>query len=247
MSLLFIIANHYHRRDAIFLARREWWPHGQSGAMNFAYASEISRNLESAKIHWKFENRWNPERWCSRSSRPLSVRPVIVAKLHHGTAGSRYPSSSSLHSLLDSPTARSGLCLEFSSCVQIQVMCRVTFALVAYTCILQRVSVYYYMLDKRNWPDPAILSSWGWSTATAAKYTLEGSRVLPPQYTCIVSLVRTCQSLKAWDSASCSRHIRRGVWLWKPLPGRFGANFSSYTGIQANGVQDVAWVLMPSW
>ena len=88
------------------------------------------------------------------SSRPLGVRPAIVAELHYGTVGSRYPSSSSLHSLLDS---RSGFCLEL--CVRIQVVCRVTFASVASTCALQRIIVYYYMLGNQYRPDPANLSS----------------------------------------------------------------------------------------
>jgi len=178
--------------------------------------------------------------------RSRSVLPSIVAEVHHRPACCPCPWSCFLNMLLD---PCSGLGPELTPCIQPRFGRALATMTSSYS--FRYINTHYallcsvYLLTSTN--PPTKLSCWGWSITTAAKYSFDERKILPPQYSCIASLVRTSQSLKTCERASCSSRTRRAVWLSNQALSRFGASLSSFAGIQANGIHDVAWVLTPSW
>ena len=195
------------------------------------------------------KNRWNPARLCSRSYwRPAGPSVCVLPSLLNSTTGRPAPGIP--------PDADFTVFRTLAVVLVLNVVSVSRYNLAGHSQrwhppvhynVLLRVIAYFNIETSIYKPDPANLSSWGWSTTTEAKYNLDKRRIFPPQYNCTASLVRTSQSLKTCANASCSRRSRRAVWLPNPLLGRPGANLLSYMGIHAKGIHEVGWVRTPSW
>ena len=107
------------------------------------------------------------------TSKSLSVGPAIIAELHHWSASSWYSCRRCFNCLYHS-CRRFG----FEFRIDIQVRLGRTLATMTSTYSLQRIITHYCIFESYTQyesytryvpPDPAYLSSWGWSTTTAAK------------------------------------------------------------------------------
>ena len=162
------------------------------------------------------------------TSRSLSVRPAIIAELHHGKASTLYSCWCCFNSLLHFDRS-----FGFECRVCIQIRLGRTLTTMTSTCTLQYFITYYYTFQFYDWPN-----------CSHKHPGLAHSRSTPMQLhrvSClnIQVLEGMCQRLvfqtQLTSSVAC-KALTRTLTIWW-----------SYTGIRAKGVHEVVRVRTPSY